>query len=73
MAGRNLSAGLATFALLNAGYYRALGLVLLTWANTGVWDVYTMMRVSTPVTNVWIHVMNIGILSVAGSGLAGFW
>ena len=73
MIGRNLSAGLAASALLWTNQYRALGWFYLCWANTGVWDVWTMMNAPQPVTNMWIHFQNIGLLTVVGSGLAGLW
>ena len=73
LAGRNVSAGLVIIALMRASQYQALGLFLMCWANTGVWDVYVLMNAPGKVSNVWIHCQNIVILLVVGSGLAGFW
>ncbi|WWC59806.1 uncharacterized protein I303_102368 [Kwoniella dejecticola CBS 10117] len=72
LAGRNLAAGLAVFALNYQRQYKALGTFLFCWMTVGVVD--TGICLTNPnVVNTWLHIMNIGILAVVSSGLLDWW
>lgn len=73
MAGRNLGMGIAVGLFTYWRDERALGTMVLCLLCNGLSDTYILLIEKTKTQNTWIHVMNIGIGSVVGSGLLGWW
>jgi zinc transporter ZupT len=73
MAGRNLGEGIAVALFTYWRDERALGAMILCLLPNGLADTYILVTSKEPVHSVWLHVMNIGIATVVGTGLLGWW
>ncbi|CAH0039009.1 unnamed protein product [Clonostachys rhizophaga] len=67
--GRNISAGLAVWAMTFTGQRRALGTFLICWMCTGIADTYVLLTHWKPVDTVWLHVFNTFALGLVGTTL----
>jgi hypothetical protein len=75
MAARNLGEGIAVSFLTYWGMERELGTLVLCLLYNGLADTYILLvePKDKHVKSVWVHVMNMGIATVVGSGLLGWW